>query len=217
MISVEKISNKIAKRIAGNIQLSKEKEEVIAYGAFNLLHTLLATVMLILFGVLFEVLIEIMVISITAALLRRFSGGAHASSPGRCSAITLISFGLLSLVIKYIQPVPVFIIVYQLITLPFIIYSLYKKCPLDSPNKPIKDKEQKNKLRIRTFVFTTFLAIVMIILWFLFIKYGNMKILIFIIAIHTGILWQSFLLTYPGQSIITGLDCYLKKLFKGGE
>lgn len=216
MISIEDISNNIGRKIAYNLHLSKEREEIIAYGALSLLHTLQATVLLIIFGLIFNSVIEILCIAVTAALLRRYSGGAHASSPGRCSAITVITFGFLSLLVKYINISPSNVLVYQLITILFILYSFYNNCPVDTPNKPINDEEQKNKLRKKSFVFILFTFIIIFILWFLFIRYEREELMKIIIAVHTGILWQSFLLTYPGRGIIKGLDCYLKNLFKGG-
>ncbi len=44
MISLEKMSNNISKQISTHLQLSKDKEAVIAYGAFSLIHTFWSTI-----------------------------------------------------------------------------------------------------------------------------------------------------------------------------
>jgi len=212
MLSLAGMSNVIAEKISLHLQLDNDKEEVIAYGAFNLIHTLWSTILLIIFGLVFNSLIEILLISITAALLRQLSGGVHASSPGRCSTITVITFGILSLFVRYTNLTPAAVVYYQLTTSVIILYSLYKNCPIDTPNKPIREETQRIRLRKRSFIFLVFIYIVMAILWFLFINNRDGQVLKIILSLHTGILWQSFLLTYLGNGIISKFDYYLGRI-----
>ncbi len=167
--------------------------------------------MLIVFGLLFNSLLEILLISIIAALLRQFTGGVHASSPGRCSTITVITFGVLSLFVKNITLGPFTIVCYQLITTTIMLAILYKNCPVDTPNKPISNESHKKILRKKSLVFIIFVYIAMAILWYLFI-YNNQQILYLIMSIQTGLLWQSFMLTQLGKSTIHKLDSFLKKI-----
>lgn len=214
MVLVEKVSKKLAAQIAGILSLDRDREEVIAYGALNLLHTSLSTILLILFGILTKSLLEILVISLTSALLRQYSGGAHATSPNRCAISSVILFGGLSQIVKYII---IFdniqqILIYQVITLVFILYILYRYAPADNPSKRITNREMRDKLRIASFKFVLFLAILTVILWGLYLKFESIKTLQSIVCIHIGLVWQALSITVIGHSFIKAMDTFLIKI-----
>lgn len=139
MSRVEKLSNAIAISITSNLKLSSENEKIIAYGAFAFIQSTLSIVLIIIFASLFKILAAALIISLVGNLLRKYSGGAHATSPGRCAAIgTFTSVGL-ALSSKVIRD---YINVLMIIFLGFLccIYCYYiilKMAPVDSPSKPI--------------------------------------------------------------------------------
>jgi len=221
MYLLERISNDLASKIALFLNFDKENEEVLAYGAFNLIHTLWSVFLITVFGVLFSSLPIILIIALTVAVLRKFSGGAHATSPNRCAVISVIVFGTLSLIIKYgaIYPSILSIILYQIISFIFTYIILYKYCPVDTPNKPIRKQELRKKFRKTSFIILFLLFSVTVLLWIGFLKTHASFILISIISICTGMLWQSITLTIIGHFIVVKLDILLQNtsIMKGGR
>ena len=101
---MEKLSNNIANKVASELTLDENNREVIAYGTFALIQMLLSITLVFLFGLLFHVAFEALIISFTGSILRKYSGGVHASSPGICTFIgTIVCVGqavLISLLIE---------------------------------------------------------------------------------------------------------------------
>ena len=78
---MEKLSNNIANKVALELSLDDDNREVIAYGTFALIQMLFSIILVFLFGLLFHVAFEALIISFTGSILRKYSGGVHASSP----------------------------------------------------------------------------------------------------------------------------------------
>ena len=68
------------------------------------MHTMLTTVLLIVFGLVFRSLAEVMLVADIRCHTKVFRG-IHASSPNHCAIISMILFGGLGLLVKYL---PVF-------------------------------------------------------------------------------------------------------------
>ncbi|MDK2799485.1 MAG: accessory regulator [Clostridiales bacterium] len=222
MYSFEKISNAIACKISLILELDKEREEILAYGAFNLIHTVWSIFLIVLFGVLFNVLLYALIISFTAAFLRKYSGGAHATSPNRCAIIGIIIFdGFAIIVDKFIISAnTIGLLIYAGLIFVFTHYIIYKYCPVDSPSKPIKNEETKQRLRKSSIRIIHVLAGMIIILFILYSNFKNIILLKSLICILIGLIWQTLTLTFPGHLIIKILDAFLRNmtaLLKGGE
>ena len=146
MLLFEKISNDIASNISKKIDMDKSRQEVIAYGAYILLDTFLAIGMVMLFGAIFGVFYQALVVSFASALLRKTSGGAHATTPMRCAIIgTLFSVGFALIIgsLNSFITMPI-AFAYLIMTFALSYYILWKLAPVDSPNKRIV-KEVKIK------------------------------------------------------------------------
>jgi len=214
MYFFEKVSNNLAAKIASVLKFDKDREEVIAYGAFNLLQTLWSTFVLVIFGIIFGTFPSILVIALTAALLRKFSGGAHATSPNRCTLTSVIAFGSFSILIKYIMLYinVTLIILYQIASFIFTYVTLFKHCPVDSPNKPIKNPETRLKFRKASFKVLFLIYFISLLLWIFFLKTHEMFLLTVLVSISTGILWQSLTMTYTGHLIINKFDIFIQNI-----
>ena len=76
MSNIENFSEIVVSTISTKLSIGdKDKEEILAYGAFVLIQTIISIIMIGIFGIIFNVLIEALIISVTASFLRRFSGG----------------------------------------------------------------------------------------------------------------------------------------------
>lgn len=212
---MEKLTYKIGEKIGNELGLDKDKKEVIAYGAFAILHTLLSLSLTTILGFFFGVLIETLIISFTIYLLRKYSGGVHASTPLNCAIISvIIAVGLSLIVSKLAIKDNIYIIILLgIASFVWSYYTIYKLCPVDSPNKPIKTFKKKARMRKASIrILHIYLTIVFsTILFYLYTKdifYLNLSI-----CIYLGILWQSFTLTKECHVFIFKIDGFLNKLF----
>lgn len=73
MSIIEKASKVIVSRTSTTLDLDKDQQEILEYGALSLLQTLISIVLLTLFGMLFHTLLEILVISMVMDSNRRAS------------------------------------------------------------------------------------------------------------------------------------------------
>jgi accessory gene regulator B len=220
MLLFERIADKIADIIAHNLGEKQVRKEVIAYGAYILLDVILAISMVVLFGVVFGVLFQALLFSFTTAILRRISGGAHASTSFRCAiigAIVSVGFSLLFISLdSYLHFWNVGI--YLLITFALSYYIILMLAPKDSPNKPIVKEAKIKELKTKSLVVLFIYFVMCIFLLVISQIYDWPNVLQYIALICTGYMWQALTLTSLGHFIIKIFEVpfgYLK--FSGGE
>ncbi|MCG8400661.1 MAG: accessory gene regulator B family protein, partial [Firmicutes bacterium] len=131
---LQKMSNYLASKIGRILKMDKEREEIIAYGAFGLIQTLWSLVLTVVFGLIFNVLAEVLIVSLTAVVLRKFSGGAHATSPNRCAVLGIVVSGGFALIIKSTAANLniAFILVYAFAVFTFAYFTTSRYSPVDS-------------------------------------------------------------------------------------
>ena len=103
MFKIENICEKISCYIAQELNLDDDKKSVINYGIFAFIQMIICIALVIIFGFIFNVIIEALIISFTISILRKSSGGVHASSPERCAVIGTVSSVSMALISKYIN------------------------------------------------------------------------------------------------------------------
>lgn len=106
-----------------------------------LLSQLLYLIFAFVFGVIFDCVIESIIFYITFQFIRRYAGGYHASTEVRCEIFSTLSILACIVVIKLSKT-------YDFHTALLIISSasavcIFSLCPLDTPEKPLTDKEFK--------------------------------------------------------------------------
>lgn len=209
----ERASNYFASRIGIILNLDKERQEVIAYGAFGVIQMFWSIILTIIFGVVFNVLNEILIISFTAAILRKFSGGAHATSPNRCAVLGVLVFGCFALAIKgFLENINIiFIAGYSVLALITSYVIVFNYAPVDNPNKPIKKEETKKRLKKASLICLHVLLLITFILITVSIKIKDKTLFTYTVAVCTGMIWQSITLTPFGHQVIYRLDALLKK------
>lgn len=210
MLKIENICKKISDNIAQELNLDDDKRSVINYGIFAFIQMGVCIALVIVFGIIFNVAIEALIVSFTISILRKSSGGAHATSPERCAIIgTIVGVGM-GLISKYINAGFSLVILGGSIAFIWSYYIIYKLAPVDSLAKPIKSIEKRIRLKKSSMmILSVYLIIVIInILYFYFKR--NSGILVYSLCIYMGLLWQVFSLTKYGHLVIGKLD----KLFK---
>lgn len=217
------LTEKIAVKIGNNAKLllnvDEDKEQIIIYGAISLLQIMFAILWVIIAGLFFGVLYEALLFSITASILRKYSGGVHASSSSRCIIIgtTLASIAGLS-IDNILYKLNMYTVL--LISLVFITFSLkivVENAPVDSIKKPITNIEVKKQFKKKSIIVIFLFSVAIIILYILSKKYSDLYYIKYIESISLGVLWQTITLTKTGISLLNKVDFVLKYIMKGGE
>ena len=209
---MEKLANNIANKVASELSLDEDNKEVIAYGAFALMQMVLSIILVFLFGLLFHVAFEALIISFTAAILRKYSGGVHASSPWICNFIGIITCVGQALLISFLISQGVnlkLIIVLGVVIFIWSYYIIYKLAPVDSIAKPIVKEEKRKRMKKGSIILLSVYLIITVIFILLYLSSGEVKFLSYILCIYSGILWQVFTLTTPGHLLIGKVDSFL--------
>lgn len=216
MFLIEDLSNKIGHKIAISLNLDKDSEEVMAYGAFNLLQILYSTLWIIIFGIVLNMLREVLIIFFTISVLRKYSGGVHASSPERCTIIgttVCVGFGLTISNLYWVFNI--FNISFLcVVSFIFSYYVVYKLAPVDSIAKPIVKLETKKRFKRQSIAVLNVSCIIILFMIIFYFKCKNTFLLNSVVCICLGIVWQAFTLTSTGHKILTKVDNILKKLCK---
>jgi len=209
---MEKLSNNIANKVAAELSLDKDNREVIAYGTFALMQMLLSIILVFLFGLLFHVAFEALIISFTASILRKYSGGVHASSPGICTFIgTIVCVGQAVLIPLLMSSVVNLKLILMLGVVVFIwsYYIIYKLAPVDSASKPIVKEEKRKRMKKGAIILLSGYLIITVFLFLFYISCDERKLLFYALCLYAGILWQTFTLTELGHLLIGKIDTFL--------
>lgn len=212
MIDIGELSSKIATKIVAETGGNEERKSIIEYGIFAILQMGVALIFTIIFGILFNVLVEALIVSFSISILRKCSGGVHATSPTRCTVIgTIICILIPKLVISIDMN-----IIYSIIlgTIVFIIsyYTVYKLAPVDSKNKPIKKLERRKKLKRKSINIINIYLIIEIVFITIYHFYNIHNMIIYFECLYLGMLWQVISLTKIGHLAVNKFDYLLNKI-----
>lgn len=94
---ISKLSNNISKKLCYMSVISKNEQELYAYGFFLLLSRIFFLIVAAIWGILLEVFWESILFYILFSILRGYAGGAHASAENVCMGFTAILLFMASL------------------------------------------------------------------------------------------------------------------------
>ena len=97
----------------------------------------------------------------------------------------------------------------QLCIYVFAAIVIYKKAPMDTPNKPIINPQKIRRLRKQSFLTLLGYAFLSTLLFFL--SKGNLMLVSFSFSIDCAVLWQIFTLTKAGAFFISKGDALFRK------
>ena len=133
------LSEFFTEKLISDGNIAKEDRELYVYGFFMLLSQLMYLIIVCILGLIFCCFFESVIFYAAFLFIRRYAGGYHASSEARCELMSISSivasiaviklsgiynFGIFLLILAGISAVCIFIL-----------------CPLDTPEKPLSDKE----------------------------------------------------------------------------
>ena len=132
---------KAIKKIVNQLNILDDEQELYEYGFFILLSQILYFIIAIIIGTICGTVFESIIFYIAFQFIRRYAGGYHAATETRCEILSTLSILACIAVIRLSK-------IYDIQTVLLIIGALsavciFVFCPLDTPEKPLSDKEFK--------------------------------------------------------------------------
>ncbi len=138
---ISKLSARLTDKLLSNGTIGDEDKELYIYGLFMLLSQLLFFIIACIFGLILNCIIESIIFYISFQFIRKYAGGYHASTEARCETLSTLSI-LACIAVIRLSKFYDFQTVLLLITILSAV-CIFVFCPLDTPEKPLSDKEFK--------------------------------------------------------------------------
>ena len=161
---INNLSTYIVDKLVSKGTVTEDERELYVYGLFMIFSHLMYLVLAIFFGLIFKCFIESVIFYIAFQFLRRYAGGYHAKTETRCEIMSALSILCCIVLIKLSKMYDIRIALLS-ISLVFTVL-IFIFCPLDTPEKPLTDKEHKYFRKISLIILS--LIIVAIIVSFIF-------------------------------------------------
>lgn len=161
---INKLSKYFTDKLFLNGAITEKEQELYIYGFFMLLSQLMYLVLACIFGLILGCFFESIIFYIAFQFIRRYAGGYHAATETRCEILSTLSILACIVVIKLSK-------IYDFQNVLLIISAIsslciFFLCPLDTPEKPLSDKEFKYFRKISWIVL--FVIVVAIIVSYCF-------------------------------------------------
>ena len=203
---MERLAKNIAANIGEELQYSSEETAVVAYGLIGIFQMFIIFFALSLIGFIGGFWIEGIIIFFLVGFLRKSVGGAHSETFTGCVIYSVFFISLMAFLSHYlINPNLLFFhIAFSCLSFGLSYLVVYKKAPVDSPNKPIHKKEKIRRLRIGAFITLTIYFIAVAVLYYFSGK--DLRFSGYAISVTMAVLWQIFMLTGPGHKFMQVID-----------
>ncbi len=125
-----------------------------------LLSQLLFFIIACIFGLILNCIIESIIFYISFQFIRKYAGGYHASTEARCETLSTLSILACIVVIKLAK-----LYDFQTVLLLITILSavcIFAFCPLDTPEKPLSNKEFKYFRKISCIILLVIIAAIVV-------------------------------------------------------
>lgn len=163
---INKISSKNVEILIKHSLVENEDKELYLYGFFILLSQILYFIIVITIGILFKVIFESIIFYITFQFIRRYAGGYHAKTETRCEILSTLSILCCIVLIKLSKMYDIRI---ALLSISLVFAALiFILCPLDTPEKPLSDKEYKYFRKISWVVLSLIIIGIIVSFYFKF-------------------------------------------------
>lgn len=163
---INKISSKIVEILIKHSLVENEDKELYLYGFFILLSQILYFIIVITIGILFNVIFESIIFYITFQFIRRYAGGYHAKTETRCEILSTLSILCCIVLIKLSKMYDIRIVLLS-VSLVFAVL-IFILCPLDTPERPLNDKEYKYFRKISWMILSLIIIAIIVSFYFKF-------------------------------------------------
>lgn len=138
---INNLSALLTDKLLAKGSITEDERELYIYGFFMLLSHIMYFVLARIFGILFKCFIESIIFYIAFQFIRRYAGGYHAATETRCEILSTLSI-IASIGIIKLSKIYDFKTTLLIITLISMVI-IFILCPLDTPEKPLTEKEFK--------------------------------------------------------------------------
>ena len=136
---ISKLSLKITNILINRAAIQNEDKELYEYGFFILLSQILYFIIAIIIGIILNLILESIIFYFAFQFIRKYAGGYHAATETRCEIMSTLSIATCISVIKLSQLYNFNIVL--LIISAISAVCIFVLCPLDTPEKPLSEKE----------------------------------------------------------------------------
>lgn len=157
---ISKLSAYLTEKMLSNGTISKDDKELYIYGLFMLISHLMFLIITCIFGLVLGCVFESIIFYVSFQFIRKYAGGYHASTEIRCEIFSILSILACIVVIKLSKTYD-FQTVLLLIT-TFSAVCIFIFCPLDTPEKPLSNKELKYFKKISWLILFTITALIVV-------------------------------------------------------
>ena len=141
------LSCRIADFLVRQQQISEEEWEICQYGYDTLIYSTEQTILLLLFGLLLHQITGTLLYIAVYFLIRRYTGGYHASTRLRCTILTLSTYLFSIIVGNILTYISHFYIILGVLQLIYYIL-IYRYSPVEHPSKPLSNSLKKNNRKM---------------------------------------------------------------------
>ncbi|EOU1218288.1 accessory gene regulator B family protein [Clostridium perfringens] len=212
---IENLSKLISEKVSSELNYDNERKEIIQYGTYALIQTLISIISVFIIGLLFNIALEALIFLFTASILRKYSGGAHSESSNVCTLLGIIISICIGFLVKssFFTKMNFEIIVFiGIVIFAFGYFIVFKFAPVDTKNKPIKTEKKKKRMKKGSLKILTIYLFIEILSIILYYNLGWSLVKSVMLSIILGVAWQCITLTYIGNILLKTIDSFTNKL-----
>ena len=157
---IGKLSSKISDLLIRKSVIDSEDQELYVYGFFMLLSQLLYLIIACIFGLLFQCFLESAIFYFAFQLIRKYAGGYHASTEGRCEIMSTLSILACIVMIWLSRSYDFSLLLFCISLVAVLVIAVF--CPLDTPEKPLSNKELKYFRKISWLILFIIAALIVV-------------------------------------------------------
>lgn len=163
---ISNLSARLTDKLLSKGSITEDERELYIYGLFMLISQLMYLVLACIFGLLFECFFESIIFYVAFQFIRRYAGGYHAATETRCEILSTLSI-VASIGIIKLSKIYDFKTILLFITVASMVLIFYF-CPLDTPEKPLSEKEFKYFRKISWIILLVISSIIIVSYFFKF-------------------------------------------------
>lgn len=185
---ISKFSELLVKYFLKQSNITDDEQDLYQYGFFVLLSQILYFIVTCIMGALFGIFFESIIFYVAFQFIRRYAGGYHASTETRCEIMSTLSILACIVVIRLSKT---YDFQFALLILSAVsVLCIAVLCPLDTPEKPLSEKEFKYFRKISWLILSA-ISLVTLISYFVQLKWLQ----IFFAPCCLSLILESLLLT----------------------
>lgn len=163
---ISRVSSNITNLLIKKAIICSESKELYDYGFFILLSQILYFIIAVIFGIAFSVFLQSIIFYIAFQFIRKYAGGYHASTEVRCEIMSTLSILVCIVMIWLSKSYNFSLLLFCISLVAAMIIAVL--CPLDTPEKPLSNKELKYFRKISwliLFIVTALIVVSYIFNW----------------------------------------------------